>query len=78
MFAHILVDAIVTYLLLANKNTQVGTNGIQWVNMNTGKKIACPFCQNEWMLEQMFLQLVIINAYSCSSTWHVFFFIIFE
>jgi hypothetical protein len=29
MFAHILVDAIVTYLLLANKNTQVGTNGIQ-------------------------------------------------
>jgi hypothetical protein len=31
----------------------------------------------EWILEQLFLQLVIINAYSYPSTWHVFFFIIF-
>jgi hypothetical protein len=29
MFVHILVDATFTYLLLANKNTQVGANGIQ-------------------------------------------------
>jgi hypothetical protein len=29
MFAHILVDVNFIYLLLANKNTQVGANGIQ-------------------------------------------------
>ncbi len=27
----------------------------------------------EWILEQFFLQLIIINAYSCPSMWHVFF-----
>lgn len=38
MFAHILVDAIFIYLLLANKNAQVGANGIQWVNKIIKKK----------------------------------------
>jgi hypothetical protein len=27
----------------------------------------------EWILEQFFLQLIIINAYSCPSTWHYYF-----
>jgi hypothetical protein len=32
----------------------------------------------EWILEQLFLQFVIINAYSCPNTWHVFLYIILE
>ncbi len=74
MFAHILVDASFIYLLLANKNTQVGANGIQWVNEITRKKglhvfFVNFFFSNEWILKQMFLQLVIINAYNCPNTW---------
>jgi hypothetical protein len=30
------------------------------------------FFSDEWILEQFFLQLVIINVYSCTCTWHVF------
>jgi hypothetical protein len=43
MFAHILMDVIFTYLLLASKNTQVGANGIQWANGITGKKDCMSF-----------------------------------
>jgi hypothetical protein len=32
----------------------------------------------EWILEQLFLQLVIINVYNCPSTCQFFFFIIFN
>jgi hypothetical protein len=60
----------------------MGANKIQWANMITIKKNYIFFSQiffsYEWILEQSFLQLVVINVYSCPSTWHVFFFIIFE
>ncbi len=52
MFAHILVDATFIYLLLANKKTQVGANGIQWVNEITRKKDCMFFLPNfffKWM-----------------------------
>jgi hypothetical protein len=47
------------------------------------KRIICIFFPKktfsyEWTLKQFFLQLIIVNVYSCRRTWHVFFFIIFE
>jgi hypothetical protein len=32
----------------------------------------------KWIVEQCFLQYVIINVYSCPSTWNVFLYIIFK
>ncbi len=48
MFVHILVDATFTYLILVNKNTQVSTNKIHWVDMITGKKDCMSFL-SKWM-----------------------------
>jgi hypothetical protein len=59
-----------------------GANKIQQANMITLKNDYMSFSQFvfsfEWILKQFFLQLVIINVYSCPSTLHVFLFIIFE
>jgi hypothetical protein len=58
-------------------DSKLGANGTQWANGLLKKRITCLFCQivffiwtTFWIL--FFLQLVIINAYSCPNTWHVF------
>jgi hypothetical protein len=56
---------------------QRGANKIQWTNGITIKKDYMSFFPQktpsyEWILEQFCLQLVIINANSYPSTWHVF------
>ncbi len=56
----------------------LGANMIKWTNGIIIKNDCMFFFPQktfsyEWILEQFFWQLVIINAYSCPSTWHVFF-----
>jgi len=51
----------------------MGANGIQQANQLTIKKDYMSFFTKktfsyEWILEQLFLQFIVINAYSCSST----------
>jgi hypothetical protein len=61
----------------------VGANGIQQANMITLEKdyisiLLKKTFSYEWILEQFFLQLVIIKAYNCPNAWYLFFKIIFE
>jgi hypothetical protein len=62
---------------------QVGANEIKWANMIILEKDYMSFFPKktfsyEWILDFLFLQLVIINVYGCPSIWHVVFFIIFK
>jgi hypothetical protein len=56
------------------KQGQTRYNEPTWLFL---KRIICFFPKKpfpyQWILEQFFLQLVIINVYSCPNTWHLFF-----
>ncbi len=56
-------------------NILLGANNIQWANTITLEKTMFFFPKfvfsYEWTLEKNVLQLVIINSYSCPSTWYV-------
>jgi hypothetical protein len=76
-------DAIWSFWNMTLLSTTLGANTIQSAHGITKKRTTCFFLpifssSYEWILEQCFLRLVIINAYSCPNTWHVFFFFIFE
>jgi hypothetical protein len=65
-----------------NLNLWWGANEIQWTNMITLEKDYMSFFPEflfTWInFGIIFLQLVIVNFFSCPNTWHVFLFIIFE
>jgi hypothetical protein len=62
-----------TSLRVTKEPTQEGANRINEPRRLLGKKTSCPFCEKKLfhMIEfwnNFFLQLVIINLYSCPST----------
>jgi hypothetical protein len=55
-------------------NLQLGANKIQWTNMITLEKDYMSFLpkktfSSKWILQQVFLRFVIMNAYSCPNTF---------
>jgi hypothetical protein len=69
-------------LLPLDMHFLIGANEIQWANMITLEKDYKFFSPKkafsyEWILEQCFLQVVIINAYSFPNTWYIYIYIIF-